>query len=145
MAKIIINRRSSIFNSMRSFEVCIDGKNAGFIKNGSSEEFVLPQGVHTIQCKVSFFSSNPQTVDLSENQVKVLAVSIRSQRYIFLYVLIGMVMLLPLFVQYPRPEWYKTFRIVFSVGILIYLSFLMIFLRKSHLKLEEDAKSFFNS
>ncbi len=145
MAKIIINRGSSIFSSMRSFDVWIDGKNAGFIKNGSSDEFVLPQGVHSIQCKVSFFSSNLQTVELSEDQVKVLAVSIRSQRFIFLYVFIAAFMLLPNFLSYPLPEWYKTLRVVFLVAIIIYMSFLMIFLRKSHLKLEEDAKSFFNS
>lgn len=53
MAKIIITRKREYLYWMQKFSVTIDGQQVGYIKNGQSEEYVLTEREHEIQCRVS--------------------------------------------------------------------------------------------
>lgn len=144
MAKIIVNRSSSIFNGTRSFDIWIDNKKAGSIKNGSSEEFNIAEGEHIIQCKLMWYASNPVTVTLKSDQVKVLKVAPHPRQWIVLgIVLIGFI-LLPLITPVPHPEWYKQLRMICFIGIIVCMILFVGVLRKSALQLKSDHKSIFN-
>ncbi len=144
MAKIIVNRSSSIFNGVRSFDVWIDNSKVGSVKNGSSEEFDIAEGEHIVQCKLMWYTSNPVPVNLKSDQVKVLRVTPHPRQWTVLGIVLIGFFLLPLITPVPHPEWYKQVRMVCFIGIIICMILFVGVLRKSALKLSSDHKSIFN-
>ncbi len=72
--KIIISRSSEWMNRLRTYKVFINGKQAGTVKNGVSEEFAVEPGVNSVQCKVDWYSSQPFNVDVKEGETNYLRV-----------------------------------------------------------------------
>src|ERR1700759_3799303 len=72
--KIILTRRSEWLNRLRSYKIFIDDSEAGIIKNGDSEEFAITPGVHSIQCKIAWYSSPVFTIDIVKGANEYLLV-----------------------------------------------------------------------
>jgi len=66
--KIIINRKNEWVNSRTSYRVLIDGNEVGVIKNGSSEEFIIEPGAHSVTLKLGIYSGVTMTLILLSNQ-----------------------------------------------------------------------------
>src|SRR5580698_7054159 len=72
--KIIITRSSEWMNRLRSYTILIDKIDAGSVKNGSSEEFIVAVGEHKVQCKLSWFYSPEFNINLKQDEVAYLRV-----------------------------------------------------------------------
>ena len=44
-------------NRRQRYKVLIDGVEAGQIKNDDTEEYTLPAGSHTLQCRINWMST----------------------------------------------------------------------------------------
>ena len=145
MAKIIINRKSEWMNRLRSIHVYIDGKNVGSLKNGSSEEFVVEQGLHTIECKIDWCSSMPVSLDVKAEDVKVLQLQ-SGMKYYWIVSIIAIVLLfINFFIPYTWAEFSDAVPMVLAGLIFLYLAYFLTIGRKKYLSLKEDTKNIFNT
>jgi hypothetical protein len=148
MAKIIINRKGEWMNRLRRFDIYIDGEKAGAVKNGGSEEFSVPAGEHTVQCRLSWYSSNTYNVTVGENDIKFLSVKGNMKGFGFLYILLLIVLLAPLafrnasWINRDTLEWSR-FAIVALV--VIYFGYYSFFARNKYLRVGEDKSNIFNN
>ncbi|SEW39560.1 hypothetical protein [[Clostridium] fimetarium] len=65
---IRITRASEYVDSIRKYNVIVDGKNIGKIKDGMTEEFEIPTGEHTIYLKIDWCRSNKIFFDAVDNE-----------------------------------------------------------------------------
>lgn len=148
MAKIIINRKGQWRNRMRAIKVFIDGNQVGTVKNDSSEEFVVPAGHHTVQCKIDWCSCKPFDVDLKEDEVKML----RLESGMKFYSLLTSIVLLIIFggffysklMHRALPDWWYWGQVGFCGLVLLYLAYYLSIGRDRYLMLSRDDKSIFN-
>ena len=140
-AKLILTRKGSVLNRRQHYKVLIDGVEAGQIKNDDTEEFALPAGVHTLQCKLNWMSSDVETVTLQEG-VNVYRSVRNGLRFIVpLYFLMLAGVFLPFYFRFsktPVPVYIETLKIIFIFpAIIYYVSYLTLF-RKKYLVIRED-------
>lgn len=72
MGKVIVNRISSAFGGLVSYNVYIDNLIVGFVRSGDIKEFDVENGEHIVLLKVdSLFgvSSNILKINVSEEKV----------------------------------------------------------------------------
>jgi hypothetical protein len=74
MATIILERSNEFNNRFRNFGVYIDGKKAGTIANGKTQEFEVSSGNHTILCKIDWASSQEIKFNTDTDLVKLFKV-----------------------------------------------------------------------
>ena len=72
MAIIRLERGTKGANMFRKFEVFIDSECVGKIKRGETLEFSVPEGRHTVYCKIDWEQSNILTVDIPAAGVDLL-------------------------------------------------------------------------
>ena len=85
--KIILNRKSELMSRARRVKVFIDNVERSTVANCSSEEFLVEPGMHTIQCKINWYSSGELNLLLNEGETKFLCVRSGMRYYFFLYIL----------------------------------------------------------
>jgi hypothetical protein len=69
MAEITLTRPTGYrVDSGREYQIVIDRKKAGSIKNGETKVFTLPPGRHEVQLKQDWASSEKLRVDLGEDE-----------------------------------------------------------------------------
>ena len=147
-AKIIINRKSEWLNRMRGFKVFIDGKEAGIVNNGSSEEFTVESGVHIITMKFGFYSGQPKTISLNDNETKFLQTR-RAWKFFWFFYILFLLGLLSGFI-FRSLNIQETRLTSIAGGILIAPAFFSALYhltlgRKKYLLLEDDDSNIFNS
>ncbi|WP_298895171.1 hypothetical protein [uncultured Psychroserpens sp.] len=69
MPKLTIHRVSSYENRARKIKVEIDGKVVDTIKDGEESTFEISLGVHTIQAKIDWCSSNVITYHAEDDSI----------------------------------------------------------------------------
>jgi hypothetical protein len=146
--KIILNRPSQWLNRTRSIKVLIDAVEVGTIKNGSSEEFVIGSGQHSIQCRIAWYCSPVINVNLNRNEIEYLVVKNGMKYYwpLFLMMLVGIfINLFYLRFQPERPLSASFMQLVLILPALIYLLYYMTIGRKNYLVLETDEENIFAS
>lgn len=74
MAKIIIQRTNEYNNRWRDYQIYIDNKKVGTIKNGGSIEFEIEEGKHIIEAKIDWCGSPKITVEIKNDETKYLKV-----------------------------------------------------------------------
>ena len=140
-AKIILTRKGSILNRRQHFKVLIDGVEAGQIKNDDTEEFALPAGVHTLQCKLNWMSSKVETVTLQDGVNIYRSVSSGLRFIVPLYFLMLAGVFLPFYFRFaktPVPDYIETLKIIFIFPAIIYYILYITVLRKRYLVIGED-------
>ena len=146
--KIILSRPNEWLNRARSYRVIIDDHDAGAIKNGSSEEFLLSPGKHQVQCKLAWYSSAVLPVDINQDEIAYLVVSNGMKYYwpSFILLLLGVLLNLS-FVrnQFQKPLWVTALQLVLILPTLLYMFYYMTAGRKNYLRLEEDKDNIFVS
>jgi hypothetical protein len=75
MATIKIQRTAEYNNRLRDYKIFIDGQNVGTIANGETKEFETNAAQHTITAKIDWCSSQDISIEVKENQTKILKVS----------------------------------------------------------------------
>ena len=64
MAIIRLHRTKEYSNYLRDYIIYIDGQKAGTIRNGETKEFNIPEGNHSIYCKIDWCSSPERIFDV---------------------------------------------------------------------------------
>lgn len=75
MPTIIIKRKTDYVNSFRSYQLILDGKKVGTIKNGETKELETTTGQHCIQAKIDWYTSPELVITLNEVDKKELTVA----------------------------------------------------------------------
>lgn len=148
MSKIILNRKSEWVNRARGYKVLIDGEEKGAIKNGNSDEFMVPAGSHTVECKLSWCKSNIYNITVTEGEVKYLHVKSGMRYYTPVYVLLMIFILSPFITnktEFGITPWYETLRAALLILIALYFVYYLTLGRHKYLVLEEDKDSVFQS
>jgi hypothetical protein len=107
-AKLILTRKGTVLNRRQRFKVLIDGIEAGQIKNDDTEEFILEPGVHTLQCKVSWMTSQVETLTLADGSNTYRGVSSGLKFIVPLYCMMLAGVLLPFYFRFaklPEPDY----------------------------------------
>jgi len=144
--KIIITRTSVRMNRSRFMKILIDGKEAGAIKNASSEEFLVPAGTHKLQCNMSWYSGPEFEVNVKQDEIIYLKAKSTAKFYWPLYFLL----LIGVFIGYvnkgpetSRPEWVLWVELITIFPFVIYVLYYLTLGRKKYFKLEEDLNNVF--
>ena len=147
-AKIIINRKSEWLNRLRPFKVFIDEKEVGSVKNGSSEEFVVEEGTHSVHIKFGLYKSISLTITLNKGGNKFLLTRNGMKYFWPLYILImvgvaSKLIMIKLGVY--NADWSSYIQILLVFPSLLYFLFYLTIGRKKYLVLEDDDNNIFNS
>jgi hypothetical protein len=70
MATLRITRTSEYANRLRKIKLILDNKELSLIANGETKDFEIPVGVHTLQAKIDWCSSNRLTFTIAESGIK---------------------------------------------------------------------------
>jgi len=146
--KIILTRHSAWMNRLRSYTVYIDNREAGSIRNGSSEEFSIAPGAHQVQCKMAWYSSQPFTVNVDENKIEYLVVKSGIKYYWLMFVLLLTGLLINAFHQSrgeERPMWIFVLQFALILPALCYMLYYLTVGRKNYLLIEEDKENIFSN
>ncbi|MCC7400547.1 MAG: hypothetical protein IT214_03590 [Chitinophagaceae bacterium] len=74
MASIKLQRTSEYNNRWRDYKIFIDGQQVGTIANGETKDFPTTEGQHTVTAKIDWCSSPDISVNVNDNQTKILKV-----------------------------------------------------------------------
>lgn len=74
MATLRIQRTSEFSNSLRDYQIQIDGQKIGTIANGETKDFEITAGQHSIIAKIGWGSSSTITFEIKEQHIKSLKV-----------------------------------------------------------------------
>ena len=144
--KIIITRSSQFLHRARLVKILIDGKEAGAVKNGSSEEFVVAPGSHKLQCKLSWYYSPESEVNIKQDEIIYLRTKSAATFYWPLYLLL----LVGIFISYgykssasTRPEWVLWVQLICIFPFVLYVLYYLTLGRRKYFKLDEDVNNVF--
>lgn len=70
MATLRITRTSEYANRLRKIRLVLDNKELSLIANGETKDFEITAGVHTLQAKIDWCSSNRLTFTVAESGIK---------------------------------------------------------------------------
>jgi len=144
--KIIVNRKSEWMNRVRPVRIFIDSVERGAVANGSSEEFLVEPGMHTMQCKINWHSSAELSFLVNEGETKFLKIRYGMKYYTALYILL-LVALISRFLltvaHIPKPMYFYWIQVAFMIPFIVYLLFYFTIGRKQYLLLEEDKENIF--
>lgn len=145
MAKIILNRKSEWMNRAKGYKVLINGEEKGSIKHAGSEEYIVDQGLHIIECKINWMKSNKMEVFVNENEVKILLVKNGMKYYWPVYFVFITVLFAGIFFTKKRgfdiPEWFIYGRLILMILAFCYFVYYMSLGRNKYLIIEEDKSS----
>jgi len=144
--KIIMNRKSELMSRTRRIKIFIDNVERGTVANGSSEEFLVEPGMHTIQCKINWYSSGEVNLLLNEGETKFLRVQSGMKYYLVLYILLLLALasrLLLKLANIPRPEYLDWIQVALAIPFILYFLFYITFGKKQYLLLGEDTENIF--
>ena len=140
-AKLILTRKGSMVNRRQKYKVLIDGVEAGQIKNDDTEEFTLPAGPHTLQCKINWLSSSVETIDLQDGLNTYRSVSNGMKFIVPLYFMLLAGILIPFFFtlsKSPVPSFINILKLILILPMVIYLGLYLTAFRKKYLLIGED-------
>lgn len=146
--KIILTRRSEWLNRLRSYKIFIDDAEAGTIKNGASEEFLISPGIHSIQCKIAWYSSPVFVVNIEKGSIEYLMVrnGIRYYWLTFVLLITGLIInLIYTGTHNERPFEIFVLQLALLVPSLFYMLYYLTVGRKQYLLIEEDSNNVFAS
>jgi len=146
-AKIIISRKSEWLNRMRPYKVMVDETEAGIVKNDSSEEFIVADGVHQVYLKCGFYRSETITLNVSEQNKTYLLVKSSMKYFWPLYILLIAGILINLFFRESKvngPAWLPVVQSVLVAPCLLYFLYYLTLGRKKYLELSVDKDNIFN-
>lgn len=69
MAKINLTRKSEFKNALRKYTILVDGNDVGSIGNGKSLQIDIEPGMHTIQAKIDWCTSNTIEFDTENDEL----------------------------------------------------------------------------
>ncbi len=130
-----------MLNRRQQYKVLVDGVEAGQIKNDDTQEFILEQGTHILQCKLNWMSSEAKTFTVNEGANTYLSVSSGLTFIAPLYILMLIGVLFPFFLRMaksPVPDYVSTLKIVFIFPAILYYILYLTILRKKYLVVGED-------
>jgi hypothetical protein len=144
--KIIITRKSEWMNRLRSYTIFIDGAEAGFVKNGSSEEFNVQPGEHTVYCKLNWFYSPEFKTAIHPDEIEYLRVK-SGMRFYYVFVFLFLAGILVNFYykqsHIHRPQWVWWMVICTLVPYILYILYYFTIGRKKYFILEKDSENVF--
>ncbi|MDT0648042.1 hypothetical protein RM545_15190 [Zunongwangia sp. F260] len=74
MSSLKIKRNSELANSVRSFQIVLDGKILDNIEDGEIKEFQIPPGKHTLRAQLDWCGSRPLHFEISEGEEKLVEI-----------------------------------------------------------------------
>ena len=80
MAILRIKRSNEFANYVRKIKIFLDNKEVGAISNGETKDFEITAGIHTLQAKIDWCSSNNATFTISEIEIKAFSMSSFAKR-----------------------------------------------------------------
>lgn len=75
MAKLIVTRSSEWTNRGRAINIYLDGQKLGPMKNGATQEFDIPDGIHSLQAKIDWCGSRNYSFMVTDNDTKTIRIS----------------------------------------------------------------------
>lgn len=143
--KIIVSRSSEWVNRLRGYKILINGNQAGTVKNGGSEEFLVQPGNNTVQCKVDWYSSSPFSIDIREGDTAYLKVRSGMKFYwpFMIAVIIGVFLMFYYKGKQDAPAWITPVTLVLIIPGALYSLYYMTLGRKNFLVIQKDAKNIF--
>ncbi|HEX4851654.1 MAG TPA: hypothetical protein VFV08_12640 [Puia sp.] len=146
--KIILTRRAEWLNRVRQYRVFIDDAEVGSIRNGSSEEYIVSPGSHTIQCRISWYSSPVFSVLVEQERIEYLLVKsgMRYYWYTIFLLVAGMIVNLSYFRNMmQRPVWVLAIKLCLVLPALLYILYYLTVGRREYLRIEIDKENVFAS
>ena len=145
--KIILTRKSEWMNRSRPYHVLIDGMDAGSIANGSTQEFMVSPGSHTVQCKMAWYCSPLFQVDLKMEEIEYLRVRAGMKYYwpLFFILLVGIS--INLFYTHDsgeKPLSLIMLQLVCILPSLLYMLYYLTLGKQKYLVIEEDRENAFS-
>ncbi len=143
--KIIVSRSSQWMNRLRTYRVLINGKQAGAVKNGSSEEFLVEPGTNSIECKVDWCGSRAFSMNLQQGETAYLRVRSGMKLYwlFFIAIFVGVFLLVYYRGNADKPSWVTPVMLVSLIPAALYSLYYLTIGRKDYLVLEKDTKNIF--
>jgi hypothetical protein len=68
VASLTIIRDSGYADRLRKYQVIVDGKKVGELRNGETGQFPISPGPHKVALKIDWCGSKPVWLDLDENE-----------------------------------------------------------------------------
>lgn len=93
MATIRLKRTSEYNNIIRDYKIFIDGQQVGAIANGETKDFATSSGQHTITAKIDWCSSPDISIDLKDDETKILKVGGFKNGQLLMTIGIGLIVL----------------------------------------------------
>jgi hypothetical protein len=69
MSTIKIHRPKEYINSLRAYEIFVDGSKAGEIKNGAVTDLQVPPGKHSVSLKIDWAKSKQLEMQIQEGEI----------------------------------------------------------------------------
>ena len=144
--RIVLNRKREMQYRARGFKVIIDGEELGkMITSGSSEEYELTPGMHTIQCKINWCTSPELTLRVNEGETKFLKVKSALKYYLPLYVIALLAIVGGLLLTKTQlPDHFYQYQLILLLPFLLYNIYYVSIGRNKYLVLEEDKENIFS-
>ena len=144
--KIILNRESEWMNKARGIKFFLDDVELGKVADGSSAEYLVEPGIHTMQCKIDWCSSGELKLQLNEGETKFLKIRSGMKYYSFGSILVILILLTGIFLDLAhitRPEYFIWLQVALILPSVFYLLYYLTIGRKKYLLLQEDNDNIF--
>jgi len=141
--RVILERKNEWLNRLKAYRVELNGTEIGRISNGKSEEYQVPAGTNSIECKVNWCGSTPLNLDIKPGETIYLKVGSGMKFFwaiyaVFIVAILGRLLLR----EKMTPEMNIAAMAIFVV-VLVYFGYYITFGRKHYLKVEEDVNNVF--
>jgi hypothetical protein len=131
-------------NKLRRYELLLDGKTVGKIKNDEIMELDISEGKHALKGRIDWCTSNEFDFDVSEGEIKYLKIGgFKHSRWLMptlsVIMLLGILVLQPIF-RRMHAKFLDNLFFGFIIICGLFLLYLFTFGRKRYLWIRNDLK-----
>src|SRR5438105_13908739 len=73
MSSIVVHRSASWLDKVRAYQIFVDGKRVGSVKDGTEVAIETTAGIHTVQLRIDWCSSPELQLEVANGKVETVA------------------------------------------------------------------------
>ena len=135
MPKLLIRRNSEWANKLRAFELFLNGRKIGEIKDRELLSFEIPEGNYELMARIDWCGSQPLKIEIAEGEVKRVEIKgFIFSRYFLTMALITAVLYFGVYFKYNINSLFLATLLMLFCGYIFYF---ISFGRNQYLRLFE--------
>jgi len=139
MLKLIITRKSEFINSLKDYNIYLNGDEIGSISSGETKEFLVPEGTYILRAKNDWYGSNELKINTDYEETKSLSISGLWPARIMIFFLSFIIVIPILFREFIRNHTFLKYTfIALSVIVLFAIIYYLTIGRNKYLEIKEN-------